>query len=47
MQMDYVDLASIARPASMQDVTAIDMAIHKTGCGHASIELRVVVSANV
>ena len=44
--MDCVNL----RPAYMQavqDVTAIDTAIHRRGCGYATVELHVVVSANV
>ena len=35
------------RPASMQDITASDIAMHGSGCGHASVELYVVASANV
>ena len=34
-------------PASMQDITVGDIAIHGRGSGHASVELHVVVSANV
>ena len=37
----------VARPASVQEVIAIDTAINGRGCGHASVELHVVVSANV
>ena len=37
----------MARPASMQDVTAIDMATYGIGCDQASVESHVVVSANV
>ena len=37
----------VARPASVQDVTASDMAVHRRGCGHVSVELCVVASANV
>ena len=33
----------MARPASKQDITARDMAIHGRGCGHASMELSVVI----
>ena len=45
--MDYVGLPCMARPASVQEVTASDMAIHRRGCGQASVELHLVVSANV
>ena len=42
--MDYVNLGW---PTSLQDVTAIDMAIHERGCGYTSVELCVVAPANV
>ena len=44
--MDYVK-SCVAGPASTQNVTAINMAIDGGGWGHVSVELRVVVSANV
>ena len=34
----------MARPISMQDITAIDVAIHWRGCGHTSVELRILAS---
>ena len=37
----------MTRPASVQDVTASDMAMHGRGCGHINVELHVVASANV
>ena len=37
----------VARPASVQGVTASNMAMHERGCGHVSVELGVVTSANV
>ena len=37
----------VARPTFAQDITFINMAIHGRGCGHTSVELCVVASANV
>ena len=37
----------MARPASVQDVTTIDMATHGIGCDQASVESRVVVPATI
>ena len=37
----------MARPASVQDITAIDMSIHRRGCGYTCVELRVVASGTV
>ena len=37
----------MARPASVQDITAINMAIHRRGCGHESVEKHVVAFANI
>ena len=37
----------MARPASVQDITASDMAMHRRECGYESVELCVATSANV
>ena len=37
----------MARPSSLQSITANDMTLHGRGCGHVSVELHVVVCANV
>ena len=35
VHMDYINLAYIATPTFVQDITAIDMVIHGRGCGNA------------
>ena len=37
----------VARPTSVQDIKASNMAIHRRGRGHASVELSVVASVDV
>ena len=43
--MDYAGVAWLD-PTSIQDVTASNMTMHGRGCGHTSMELRVVASPN-
>ena len=48
MYVQYVlHWSYMARPSSLQSITANDMTLHGKGCGHVSVELHVVVSANV
>ena len=37
----------MVRPSAVQDATASDMVMHRRGCGHVSLKLHVVTSANV
>ena len=37
----------VAKSAAIQDVTTSDMAMYGRGCCHVSMDLRVVISANV
>ena len=37
----------VAKSAAIQDVITSDMAMYGRGCGHVSMDLRFVTSANV